>query len=121
MTGGRMGVRNLDVHIMDGPITSISDTYDEIWQAAGAPTYGYQGDIDFRTFLEGHEYNHVFVFAPIRDYVLTTAWGGLNGPHFSWQGKTVYYSIINNIFIDTPGGRGAISLIRRCSTSCVTR
>ena len=85
LSGGRMEIRTLDVFIIDEPIRSV--------QPDGMLRYGFQGNIDFRPYLEGHDYSLVTVIAPLGDHPGNDDWSGLSGPYFSYGGKQVYYNL----------------------------
>lgn len=55
-------------------------------------SYGPGKDIDFDSYLEGKDYDFVYVFAPLSD-LPEVDWYGLGGMTYNYNGRRMYYAI----------------------------
>ncbi len=92
LSDGRMLVKNVDIQVIDAPLTSVSSAYG--W--AGCLTVGPGCDVDIDPYLENKLYNEVILFAPVYDYPdgANTGWGGLGGTWYDYRGHPVYIAQI---------------------------
>ncbi len=90
LSGGRMKIGVMDTKVVNKTIKSVKGSY------GGNLTLGPGNDINFDTYLKGHDYNQIVVFAPLAKSPLNNNWYGLGGTTYRYKGREIYYCIIND-------------------------
>ncbi|MBQ7562582.1 MAG: Ig-like domain-containing protein [Lachnospiraceae bacterium] len=93
MSEGRMKISNVDVEIIDTPVTSVTGLSANL-------TVGPGKDIDFDRCLENNNYDLVVIYAPLLKHPLNGSyyeggWQGLGGDYYTYKGQRIYRVIIN--------------------------
>ena len=89
LSGGRFLIDRID-------FVTVSETVTSNTGYSGMLSYGPGEDIDFDCYLEGKDYDFVYVFAPLHDFE-GVFWYGLGGMTYEYNGRLMYYATASNV------------------------
>ena len=104
LSDGRMKIGTVDIMIVDEPVTSASQWYNE-YGGPPALTYGKSGDVDFTYIMDHKDITLVCVVAPLLGMNGGYGWLGLGGTAIKVGAQDLYTVIVNDI--DTSSARTA--------------